>query len=313
MTSPTSHRQAARDRLETQFGVQDSERYILYPVRGIRRKNIGEFVLWAEVLREHAVTLGVTLTPLNPVEKAYFDSWKDYAHQHALPCIFGTGDETGLSFAENMAASDAILTTSVAEGFGMVFLESWLAGRPLLGRNLPTVTADFKDQGVEFPTLYDACEVKVDWFDYERYQTQFRETVLELSKSYERETPSSSEIQAAIASHVRDDWIDFGDLDELMQKQVIDAIREDTKIRHEFQTRHARKIESFRHTQPDAFVEANASRVRTAYGLQASGRKLVGIYQTVMSSEPAGSIEHLDVDTVLNQFLDYRHLRLIRT
>lgn len=310
---PVSDRQSARQKLETKFSVRDSERYILYPVRGIRRKNVGEFVLWAEVLREHPVKLGMTLTPLNPVEKAYFDSWKDYAQQHALPCVFGTGDQAGLSFAENMAAADAILTTSVAEGFGMVFLESWLASRPLVGRNLPTVTADFKDQGVEFPTLYDTCEVKVDWFDYERYQTQFRETVLDLSKSYERQLPSPSEIQTAIDSHVREGWIDFGDLDELMQMQVIDAIRENTTIRNEFQTRHTKRIEQFLSTTTEALVETNASRVRTAYGLHASGTKLLDLYQTVMSSGQTSPVDHLDADAVLNQFLDYRNLRLIRT
>ena len=37
--------------------------------------------------------------------------------------------------------------TSLAEGFGMVFLESWLAECPLLGRDLPEITRDFVEAG----------------------------------------------------------------------------------------------------------------------------------------------------------------------
>ncbi|WP_166831300.1 glycosyltransferase family 4 protein [Thalassoroseus pseudoceratinae] len=310
---PTSNRQESREQLDQKLGVRDSETYLLYPVRGIRRKNLGEFVLWSEVLRKRAIKLGITLTPLNPIEKNYYDSWRNYAQEHALPCVFGAGDDNGLAFADNMAAADAILTTSVAEGFGMVFLEAWLAGRPLLGRNLPTVTADFEDQGVEFPTLYDSCEVKVDWFDFKRYQRVFGDTVLDLSKSYERLPPNPREIQTAIESHIHDGWIDYGDLDELMQSQVIDFIRENKPACEEFEARHAEVIESFTSLEVGSLVKTNANRVRTAYGLQASGRNLFEIYQSVISSDPTSIVGHLPAEMVLEQFLDYRNLRLIRT
>ena len=42
-----------------------------------------------------------------------------------------------------MASAHRLVTTSVAEGFGLAFLEPWLFGKGLLGRNLPEITVDF--------------------------------------------------------------------------------------------------------------------------------------------------------------------------
>ena len=38
-------------------------------------------------------------------------------------------------FAALLASAHALVTTSVAEGFGLAFLEPWLMGRPLAGRH----------------------------------------------------------------------------------------------------------------------------------------------------------------------------------
>ena len=59
------------------------------------------------------------------------------------------GAPGGLEFFENLAAADAVATTSLAEGFGMVFLEAWLAGRPLVGRDLPSWGLPAKPQLTE--------------------------------------------------------------------------------------------------------------------------------------------------------------------
>jgi len=56
---------------------------------------------------------------------------------------------------ELIGISDFCITTSIQEGFGMAFLEPWMAGRPVIGRNLPCVTSDMKAAGIELPGLYD--------------------------------------------------------------------------------------------------------------------------------------------------------------
>jgi hypothetical protein len=44
----------------------------------------------------------------------------------------------------------------------MAYLEPWLAGTPVSGRNLPCITTDLKKYGLEFPGLYDRIAVSTD-------------------------------------------------------------------------------------------------------------------------------------------------------
>ena len=78
--------------------------------------------------------------------------------KQAIQGLFET--EFGL---DNNAAADLLLTTCVAEGFGMVFLEAWLAGRNLVGRDLPEITADFVEAGIQLDSLFARLPVPIDW------------------------------------------------------------------------------------------------------------------------------------------------------
>ena len=42
-----------------------------------------------------------------------------------------------------VAHAKAIVSTSVAEGFGLGFLEPWIFGKGLCGRDIPEITSDF--------------------------------------------------------------------------------------------------------------------------------------------------------------------------
>ena len=122
----------------------------VYPVRGIRRKNLGEFILLASLFADRANWI-TTLPPLNPVEKVEYEKWKEFCSEEQIPLIFEAGEVC--AFGEVMALADRCVTTSIREGFGMVFLESWMFGMPIVGRDLP-VTKDFRDSGIKFEALY---------------------------------------------------------------------------------------------------------------------------------------------------------------
>ncbi|MEO1496027.1 MAG: HAD family hydrolase [Planctomycetota bacterium] len=148
----------AKARVFPVLGLPPEARLLVYPVRGIRRKNLGEMLLLAAMAPE-GTYFAVTLRPKNPVEAASFDRWRDLAERLELPCRFDTGGPVSdggyeIGFQDALAAADAILTTSVAEGFGMVFLEAWLAGKPLIGRDLPEITREFKAAGMTFSGLW---------------------------------------------------------------------------------------------------------------------------------------------------------------
>ena len=159
----------ARSRVFPLLDLSAGSRLIVYPVRGIRRKNLGEMLLLAALAPE-GTYFALTLAPKNPVEAVSFNRWRQLAEELELPCLFNSGgpkeeDGYGCDFKETLAAADAILTTSVAEGFGMVFLEAWLAGKPLIGRDLPEITREFKAAGLSFNGLWEELLLPSNTFD----------------------------------------------------------------------------------------------------------------------------------------------------
>ncbi|MDD5699013.1 MAG: glycosyltransferase family 4 protein [Victivallaceae bacterium] len=141
---------AARAKVRRLLNTDPALPNYVYPVRGIRRKNLGEFILLAALFRDKANWI-ITLPPLNPAEKTAYDQWKQFCAAEHIPVIFEAGEIC--AFKEIMAAADRSVTTSVREGFGMAFLEAWLFGLPIVGRDLP-VTADFTGAGVKLDGLY---------------------------------------------------------------------------------------------------------------------------------------------------------------
>lgn len=134
------------------LGLDAEKLIVTYPVRVIQRKNIGEFLLLSILHRESAHWL-VTQPPLNPVEIDRYKKWVDFSKNQNVPVVFEAGQK--VHFDEVMFASDFCATTSIREGFGMVYLEPWMYDTPVVGRNLRQVTSDFEKEGVVFPGLYD--------------------------------------------------------------------------------------------------------------------------------------------------------------
>ena len=299
---PLPDRRDAKRTLADACGVPVDARYFCYPVRGIRRKNLGEAVLTA-VLEPDAV-VGVTLEPRNPAELAFHDRWRAFCGELGLPVRFGTGERGGVSFHENLAAADAVLTTSVAEGFGMVFLEAWLADRPLVGRDLPHVTADFRAEGLELPGLYDSLTVPVEWVP--EFPARFRTGCEKLLADYRRPWDEAA-FEDALAAKTAGGRVDFGDLDEPMQEAVIRRLVDDPAARGEVRTD---EVDPGRPT--DGVVERNAAVVRAKYDLAGSGRRLRAVYDAVLASPVGPVTPPPHPGAVLDAFLDLRSFRLIR-
>jgi glycosyltransferase involved in cell wall biosynthesis len=163
-----------QDAVKTRFGIDLAKKICLYPVRAIHRKNIGEFILLSVLLQKQASWL-IAQPPLNPVEKPEYVRWKDFCTIHAIPVIFEAGN--AMDIHDLMPAVDLCITTSTMEGFGLSYMEPWLAGIPVVGRNIEYCTVDLKRNGIEFPLLYDRFIVsfnseKTDFKDLDQEQQQ---------------------------------------------------------------------------------------------------------------------------------------------
>lgn len=139
------------------LGFDPAKKICTYPVRAIARKNLGEFLLLAALFDSKA-QFAVTQPPKNPVELPGYSRWKSFCIRIGLGIKFEAGES--VNHEELINISDFCITTSLREGFGMAYLEPWLTGTPVIGRELTCIVDDLKKLGVEFPRLYNRILVE---------------------------------------------------------------------------------------------------------------------------------------------------------
>jgi len=144
------------DKIREQLGIKNDLPIIVYPVRVIQRKNIAELILLTALFKDKA-NWCVTQAPKNPDELVQYNSWKVFCQKHRVPLIFEAG--VSCDFHELMWSAERIITTSYKEGFGLTFLEPWLYDKAVIGRNLPSITKDFKSQNINLNLLYGSIDI----------------------------------------------------------------------------------------------------------------------------------------------------------
>ena len=306
-------RSDARRRLAEQFDVGSDRQFVLYPVRCIRRKNVGEVLLYSALAPPPAV-FGLTLAPLNPAEHSVYTMWKELAAELDLPCLFEVGAAGALSFAENLAAADLILTTSLAEGFGMVFLESWLASRPLVGRDLPEITADFARWGVRFEWLRPTLNVPLDWIGRETFCRMVAEAYRRTLVAYDH--PQPPRLDEEMLGRTQTGLVDFGQLDETLQQQVIRTVRGSQENRRRVIQSNPwlDDVFSIRPEVASKVIRHNSRAIVDQFSLPPSGRRLLKLYGQLEASPRGQGCQPLDgAGRILDYFLELDRFRLIRT
>lgn len=306
-------REPARAKLAERYGVGTDQVYVLYPVRGIRRKNLGELLLWSAVAAEQT-RFALTLPPLNPVERPRYLAWKRLAGELNLPVIFEVGAEGGLGFGENLVAADRVLTTSVAEGFGMVFLETWLANRPLIGRDLPEITEDFVATGVRFPQLSEMVNVPMEWVGAEEVKQDLQESYASVLDAYGQFQLDRDLVGHEVSQLVSGDLLDFARCSARLQEFIVARVAGDPRRQTELRELNPNIVISMEQLLEagDRCVSSNARIVRDHYSLEPSGAKLQQLYETVLHS-PRSEIDSLPRGSlVLDTFLSPRRFHPIR-
>jgi hypothetical protein len=280
-------------------------RLFLYPARGIRRKNVGEILLWSALASE-GDRFAVTRAPRNPHAKPVYDRWVAFAKLLDLPVTFEAGEAPGVTLEGLFAQAHTVVTTSVAEGFGLCFLEPWTCRRALAGRDLPEVTGLFSDAGMSFTAVYEELPVPVDWLGREHVMDRLVSGLRSTWRAYGRERPDT-ELSGMAQSMMHDGVIDFGRLDEPMQEQVIRQVREFAQARAEFGAATPGALD-----EDAGRIAHNRDVVLTEFGLEQYGDRLVDIYSRVAGAS-AGALHAGSVDKLLDGFLDPQRFTLLRS
>lgn len=140
--------------------------YWLLPCRLLRRKNMAEAVLLARWLRPgvRVVTTGATTSS----DERPYEQWlQEGCRRHGWPLDLSVlaGADGAPPVSALLAGAEAVLLTSLQEGFGLPYLEAAAAERPLVARALPNVLPDLLALGLRVPTAYDEVTVPGDLFD----------------------------------------------------------------------------------------------------------------------------------------------------
>ena len=281
----------------------DRRRYFLYPTRGIRRKNMGELVLLAAAARAAApdTAFGATLAPDNPVWRPVYDSWVALAQKLALPIAFGLGDR--YDFAALIRGAEALVTTSVAEGFGLAFLEPFLFGKDIAGRDLPEITQGFKARGVSLEPLYGTLPVTLASGEEHALRDEIGRALPATFAAYGQSVPKGAAERAFEAGRC-DGGFDFGRLNESIQRKVIERVIADGP--------EGALVERLPKARPPDVIRRNRDTVAAEFGPSRYGETLLSAYRAVLAADAAGPGAH-DARAVLRAFLDPARFNLLRS
>ncbi|MCA9261716.1 MAG: hypothetical protein KDA61_21005, partial [Planctomycetales bacterium] len=279
---------AARARVDAALGSRPTQKLLAYPVRGIRRKNIGELLLRCAVRDD--VFGYLSLKPENEVEKPSFERWVRVARELRLPCRLGDAGEH-FNYSHLLAAADAVLTTSVAEGFGMAFLECWLAGKPLGGRNLPEITDDFVELGVDLTSLYERVATPIAWLDRDLHVELLGVAVQTIYAAGGEVSPSRKKIEEILDSQINEGTIDFARLPTALQTTVIELVCRDSSCRNEFASLNPDFLSEG--TPGVEAVAANAKIIERELAPGKIGAQLAQSYAGLLATDACDTVERL--------------------
>jgi len=277
---------------------------VLYPVRAIRRKNIGEAILVSLFFSENR-PLAITLPPNSPEDFPAYEGWQAYVKQHRLPVRFEAG--VGKSFPDLVRNAALILTTSVTEGFGFSFLEPWTAGKLLWGRRLGPICRDFEKNGLCLDHLYDTIDIPLDWIDSGEFLKKWQAAVADACARFQY--PIDAGVIAGAVSQMRQRGvIDFGLLNEAYQKQVLDRLILVKGARQELIG--VNRALSFPGRLADHHwrIEANRNVVLNRYDQRSYQETLMGVYRKVMDS----ASHSICKKNLLDHFLDLDRFSLLK-
>lgn len=288
--------------------IPDRRSILFAPIRGIRRKNVGELVLLS-ALAPVGASFAISRAPQSPEALPIHDNWRKFARKHRLPIEFDVVDHfsptagASASFGSWVRHATHFVTTSVDEGFGLPFLESIANGKPLIGRNLSHLAAEHARHEIQCGRLYERLLVPIDWIDPSIF-TGYLTTTLERNHRLYQRPLSNETITATYDALVHDSYLDFGNLPEPLQQSVIERLAEKAN-------RSIPLVETNGNTRPleEWLAEVIAQRVPTAtpdqltpFSLAAYQRNLTTLYRNLLL-QPASPVRHVAPAEILSAHL----------
>ena len=293
--------------------AEEKENYVLYPVRGIRRKNLGELLLWS-LLVDDGTNFVITSGVENPKWQEIYQQWVEVAKQLEAPVIF---EGRGLSFENWLSKATHIMTTSVAEGFGMLYINAPALNKPLWGRDLIEITEDFKKVNKTlFQDLYQYLWIPIEWIGRKRWEKQLEKEAETYYRNYKKPLNRKSLEQLKELFSINDK-VDYGNLPEVFQIEILEKIKKNPALRAKIivELEHEIKVPApmwIKQVMEKKKVNINATNLVQHFSAEAFEGKLMATYQRLLATKES-KVSELDPKILLNQFLKLQNFHFLRT
>jgi glycosyltransferase involved in cell wall biosynthesis len=281
----------------------EQKRY-LYPVRGIKRKNLGE-ALFLSLFIPKGKTIAVTLPPNSEKDHRVYRFWVGLAEELRLPVEFGIGSTD--TFSRIIGSASCVITTSVKEGFGFSFLEPWTAGRAVIGRRIDYVCKDFEEAGVRFDSLYSSINIPMVYISQAMLRKKMDHTIAGVYEAFGLEPPHYI-IKMLNDELFSRDELDFGRMDEDSQEYIIR-----TMVSNEAVFRDIAEVNPFLTElagwRPDEdLITRNREVISNVYGRDRIRQKMREVYQAVHTTPV---VHKISKTMLLELYLDPLRLSLV--
>ncbi|MFW5688668.1 MAG: glycosyltransferase, partial [Spirochaetota bacterium] len=202
---------------------------LLYPIRAIRRKNVLEIATISRLVPN--ANLLVTLPGVSESERPYSELVRYAYEERRIHGLFGIGRreaEYALTYEEIAHACDLVVSSSVQEGFGLLFVNALRWRRPLLARRLDVLSgidALFEDYPAR---LYDGFSVPVRSPTVTSMKAYLRMRYGERLAELEPVLPTAARerIETQLDEMLAGESIDFSYLPPQMQLTILGDVRD---------------------------------------------------------------------------------------
>jgi hypothetical protein len=297
------HLPNAVDRLDARESRRPAN-LVLYPVRAIRRKNLGEAILLS-LFFDAGRRLAITQPPNSPADIASYRDWVRWVNRNRLPVDFAVGRSA--AFPALVGASASMVTTSIAEGFGLSFLEPWTAGKLLWGRRLD-ICRDFERSGICLNFLYERIEVPLDWIDADLFRRHWHAAVARAAASFHL-VIAADKAEAAFGRLSGRENVDFGVLSEKFQRQILSRLLRNPSAKTDLIRLNPWLAQPGKVADAPAKIENNRRMVLSRYATADYRSRLLRIYHQVISHPVT---QQIDKAALRDAFFDLDHFPLLK-
>lgn len=290
----TAYKRLIRYSKREQGAIDPTLPTLFYPARVISRKNVIEAILVSNIICKANLLMGKGGP--SPEHRALYAKTRNLCVKHKAEVVFNSSAAFAPQIPENGFPSilydvaDACISTSIVEGFGYAFFDSWIKNKCIIGRK----PLDFSPlPGMKFPGLYTRLPIPVSWILMhdlaQKYYNRIRQYYpIRNLRAFSSFAKFKFEF---IAAFIKNDAIDFACLDETMQLDVLNKLFQSQSMAIEWEKLCGKELKRIRDSikiglQPEqSLIRLNRNQIKK----KVSGEEFVrNFIQCFFKTRPAG-------------------------